>query len=269
MTAAGRAVVMLAVAACGGKPAARPHHDGGDAGAGAVVVSGAADRDAGAGAAVTGGGTIAVTVQWPDAPAAMRASPGVTACATARPPRARIGALHGVAGAVVMIDGNVASGRIAAAAPVRLTVRDCALAPSTMVATAGATLEVQAQDDAGHAIAIAELGPAWSAVAASEVVTRARLPAWGHTVALPMAAAGVRRIEADGAADAAYVDVTDQPYAAVTAEDGSAALTQVPAGTHAIVAWLPPAAGQPALIARGKATVVAGDRVELTLRMAP
>ena len=267
--------MMLALAGCGGKPAARPHHDGGDAGSGAVV-SGAADRDAGAPArdAVSGGGTIAVMVQWPDAPAAMRVSPGVTACATARPPRARIGALHGVGGAVVMIDGAIAGGRVAAAvpvAPVRVTVRDCALAPRTAVAAAGATLEVQAQDDAGHAITIAELGPAWSTVApqAGEVVTHARLPVWGHTVALPMATAGVRRIGADGADDAAYVIVTDQPYAAVTADDGSAALTQVPAGTHTIVAWLAPAAGQPALVARGQATVVAGDRVELTLRMAP
>ena len=224
----------------------------------------------GAGDVVTGGGTIAVTVTWPDAPAAVRRSAGVSACATPRPPRARIGALHGLAGAVVFLDGVTAGKRPPPAAPVRLTVRDCAIEPAAaVVPRLGATLEVQAQDDLGHTVAIALLGPAWTAAAPAEPssVTRARLPVWGHTVSLPLPVAGVRRVTADGSDDAAYVVVTDHPYAVVTADDGTAALEQVPAGTHAVVAWLPPAAGQPALLARGTAVVAGGDKVEVTLRL--
>lgn len=290
-SAAGLVIAALAaLAGCGGKPAARPRHDGGDAGAvagdgrdaaaapGPVTPDGAAApyRLAALGAddAVVGAGTVAVTVIWPDAPPAVRASPGVTPCATPRPPRATIGALHGVAGAVVMIEGVVAGKRPPPAAPVRLTVRDCAIAPRIAIQPRiGATLEVQAQDDVDRAIAIGELGPAWTAApaaaeaAGAQGVTRARLAGWGHTVSLPLAAAGVRRIEADGVADAAHVVVTDQPYAAVTGDDGAVALDQVPAGTHAVVAWLPPAADQPAQVARGQVTVVAGDKVDITLRL--
>ncbi len=297
---AGSGALALMIAACGTKPTARPRHDGGDAGGAGPVAGGDAavpgpvaptasttpttpsipDGAAapyrlarlGAGDLVVDGGTIAVTVTWPDAPAAVRASPGVTACSTPRRPRATIGALHGVAGVVVVLDGVAAGKRPPAATPLRLTVRDCALEPAVAVLPrTGGSLEVQAQDDAGHAIAITDLGPALvgAAAAGERMVTRARLPVWGHTVALPLPAAGVRRVQLDGAADAAHVVVTDQPYAAVTGEDGAAALEQVPAGTYAVVAWLPPAAGQPAITARGEVTVVAGDRVELTLRLAP
>ena len=295
----------LMITACGTRPTVRPRHDGGDAGASGAGPVGGGDAAApgpaapaspvapsapiapttpdgaaapyrlarlGAGDLVVDGGTIAVTVTWPDAPAAVRASPGVTACSTPRRPRATIGALHGVAGVVVVLDGVAAGKRPPAATPLRLTVRDCALEPAVAVLPrTGGSLEVQAQDDAGHTIAITDLGPALGgAVAAGEpVVTRARLPVWGHTVALPLPAAGVRRVQLDDADDAAHVVVTDQPYAAVTGEDGAAALEQVPAGTYAVVAWLPPAAGQPAITARGEVTVVAGDRVELTLRLAP
>lgn len=276
-----------ALGGCGGKPAARPRHDGGDAGPvagqgrdaaaapGPVTPDGAAApyRLAALGAddVVVGGGTVAVTVIWPDAPPAVRVSPGVTTCATPRPPRATIGALHGVAGAVVIIEGVAAGKRPPPAAPARLTVRDCAIAPRIAIQPRiGATLEVQAQDDVDRAIAIAELGLAWtdaSGATGASGATRARLAGWGHTVSLPLAAAGVRRIEADGVADPAHVVVTDQPYAAVTGDDGAVALDQVPAGTHAVVAWLPPAADQPAQVARGQVTVVAGDKVDITLRL--
>jgi hypothetical protein len=116
--------------------------------------------------------------------------------------------------------------------------------------------------------AIEELGLAWKDGASLDAasVTRAQLPAWGHTVALPMAAAGARRVSADGAPDAAWIAVTDGP-SAVTGADGSAALEGVAAGTHGVVAWLPPAAGQPARVARGEVTVAPGDKVEVTLRM--
>ena len=45
-------------------------------------------------------------------------------------------------------------------------------------------------------------------------------------------------------------------------------LHEVPAGPHAVTAWLPPRAGQPARIARGTVTA-AGSLAELSLRLAP
>ncbi len=266
-----RLLLALALAACGnGKTASRPGRDGGDAGPSRAVTS---DGDAGgASSAVVAapGGTIAVTVQWPDAPAAMRASPGVTACATQRPPRATIGALHGVAGVVVTIEDGVAGPPPPVADPVRLTVRACALAPRVAVVPGlGATLELQSQDDGDHALTITEIGLPWATGAGDQpaITTRARLSGWGHTVALPLPTVGARMVVADGAEDAAYVVVTAGPYAVVTAADGTAALAQVPAGTYTVLAWLPPAGDQAPMIVRGQATVVAGDRVELTLRL--
>ncbi|HVV87098.1 MAG TPA: hypothetical protein VHE35_28860, partial [Kofleriaceae bacterium] len=154
-------------------------------------------------------------------------------------------------------------------APVRLTVRDCAIAPAVAVVRgAGGALEVQTQDDAAHAVVLDELGPLGAqglAAGAPRSTTRARLPAWGHTISLPLPDAGVRRVVADGG-DPAYVVVTEED-AALTGDDGAAALEQVPAGTYTVLAWLPPSAGQPAVLATGQATVVAGARAELTLKL--
>lgn len=279
----------MAALACSGKPAARPRHDGGDAGSAPRVDAAVAVAPApsgppdGAGpgyqlaavagdGAVVGSGALAVTVTWPGAPPAVRASPGVDGCGRPRPPRAAVAALHGVAGVAVWLDGLTAGKAPPPARPVRLTARDCALTPAVaVVPRLGATLEVQSQDDSEHALAITELGAPWATeLPASVAVTRARLPVWGHTVSLPLAGAGVRRVVDDRAADEpAWVVVTAHPYAAVTDGDGAALLEQVPAGTHAVVAWLPPAAGQPPVLLRGTATVVAGEKAELTLQVTP
>jgi len=40
-------------------------------------------------------------------------------------------------------------------------------------------------------------------------------------------------------------------------------------GAHAVTAWLPPRAGQPARTGRGTATVTAGELAELTVTLAP
>jgi hypothetical protein len=283
------ALVAAALCACGSKPAARPRHDGGDAGptpaidaAGAAVTPAGPPDGAGPGyrlaalaadGAVVGGGAIAVTVTWPDAPSTARISPGVSGCGRPRPPRAAIGPLHGVAGALVWIEGATAGKAPPPAKPARLMVRDCGWSPTVaVVPRLGSALELQAQDDAGHAVTITDLGAAWTSPegAAPTSATRGQLAAWGHTVAVPLPTAGVRQVTSDRAPDdAAWVLVTDQPYAAVTADDGAIVLERVPAGAHEVVAWLPPAAGQPAQLARGTATVVAGDKVELALRFGP
>ena len=107
-------------------------------------------------------------------------------------------------------------------------------------------------------------GPADGAAAGAP--TRASLPAWGHTIALPLAEAGAWHVATDDEPDRAWVVVTGGA-AAVTAPDGSATLGQVPPGTHTVTAWLPPSGAWPAVIARADATVVAGETVQLTVRM--
>jgi hypothetical protein len=45
-------------------------------------------------------------------------------------------------------------------------------------------------------------------------------------------------------------------------------LHAVPAGRHAVVAWLPTRGGQPAKLARGQVDVAAGAAAEVTLDLA-
>ena len=72
---AGRGWIVLAAAlvlvACRGKSASRPGRDGGDAGSSPVAAGAAGDAGGASPDLVASrGGTIAVTVQWPDARAA-------------------------------------------------------------------------------------------------------------------------------------------------------------------------------------------------------
>lgn len=280
----GRVALALAVVAgCGGKrpPSASGHRDAGDAGA--TLDSAAADAGTADAAIARAGtaadyhvidladdatGTLAVTVLWPTASAAMRRSPGRTACGTARPPRARIGTLHGVAGAVVFVD--VREGKPAPpAADVRVTLRDCALSPPVVVAPGlGGRVELQSQDEqphraTAHALGLDGAGP-------GTAVASVALPAMGHVVSLPLPAADVVRLAADGAdGDAAYVIAPPHPYVAITDDTGAVGFDRVPPGTHAVRAWLPPAADQPARAATGTATITAGGAATLTLTLAP
>jgi len=48
---------------------------------------------------------------------------------------------------------------------------------------------------------------------------------------------------------------------------GHALIRDLPAGAHAVTAWLPPRGGQPARVGHGSATVAAGDLEELTVRL--
>jgi hypothetical protein len=56
---------------------------------------------------------------------------------------------------------------------------------------------------------------------------------------------------------------------AVTDPGGGVLVKDVPVGVHAVHAWLPPRAGQPARHAEGRVTVAAGDLAELTLELVP
>lgn len=283
------AVAIALVAACGSRkpaPATTGAGDAGDAGATAVPGDAAIDAPPRAGT-IPGyqvvalddrtGGRLRVKVEWPTASAAMRRSPGRTACGGPRPPRARIGTLHGVAGAIVMVD-TMGGREPPLAGPVRLVVRDCTIAPAVAIAPGlGGTVELQSQDEAPHHVTVTAIGEAWTAAPSPTPVAAAALPVIGHTVAVPLAEPGVLRVIADGddgadllgaKRDAAYVIAPAHPYVAATDDVGAADLGLLPPGSYPVRAFLPAAAGEAALTATATATIAAGQETDLTITFA-
>lgn len=277
--------IAIAAGACGSRrsaPATATTDDAGDAGR---AHDGAVAQDAAIDAALAGtqpdyqtvalddrtAGHLRVKVEWPSAKALVRRSPGRTACGGPRPPRARIGTLHGVADVIVLVETT--TGRAPPiAAPVRLTVRDCTVSPAMRLAPGlGGVVEVQSQDEAPQHVSAAALAPAWATNATATSIAAAALPMIGHTVSIPLAAPGVVRIALGTGAeigdDGAYVVVPPHPYVAITDDVGAADLGLLPPGEYPVRAYLPPIAGFDALVATARATLTAGQDTELTLTL--
>lgn len=214
-------------------------------------------------------GAVKVTVTWPTAPAAARRSPGRTTCGGARPPQARIATLHGVADVVIVLDLD--HGKPAApAAPVRVTVRDCAVAPTVALAPGlGGALVVDNGAVEPATVTITAVGPAWRLPPTATALARAQLPVLGHAVAVTLAEAGAIEVGLAGEADPAVVIAPPHPYVAITDATGAARLTRVPTGTYPVRAWLPGRAGAAARTVTGEVTVVAGDEAALALELTP
>lgn len=282
-------LLCVALAGCAGKGGSTPRRDAGDAGA--VTTPNVVDAPGPSGptadgttppyalaptdtdGGIAGAATVSIKVLWPTGPAAVRASPGYTKCHTPRRARARIGTLHGVAGAMVVLDGITAGKPPPAAKPVRLTIRDCSIDPVAIAAPRlGTALEIQTQDTA-HAVTVVRTGKPWlenDIKLAPVTLASAQLPVMGHTVAVPLDEAGAIQVSVDGAADdAAWVLAPPHPYAGITDEVGQLALRGVPPGTYTLVAWLPPAAGFPELRTTTSVTVKAAEDAEATLTFAP
>jgi hypothetical protein len=276
-------VIAAALLACGSKrttTTAPGPHDAGDAGT-ALALDAAATVDAAAPIAgtapgyrvidVSHGGTVAITVTWPTAPAALRRSPGRTACGGERAPRVRIATLHGVADALVVLDLDAGKAP-PIAAPVRVSVRDCAVTPPMQVAPGlGAALEIQSADLTAMTVVAtgprARRGPTprrrwrWRARTCRCSATRSRCRST-HRASIAVAL--------DGALDdAAVVIAPPHPYVAATDEVGVARFDSVPAGTYPVRAWLPARGGHPAVAATGSITVAADSDAALTLVLAP
>ncbi len=278
---------LCVLAACPGKGNSTPRRDAGDAG----TVTGAGGSGTGTGTGTApdgvaapyvlaatdadggvGGASLTVKVLWPTATAAVRASPGYTACHTPRRARARVGTLHGVAGAMVVLDVGAGKAPPPVAA-IRVTVRDCASTPAALAAPRlGSTLEIQSQDVA-HEVFVERTGKPWledDILLAPVTLARTHLPVIGHTVAVPLDEAGAIRVVTDGAADdATWVLAPPHPYAGVTDDEGAILLRDVPAGTFTIVAWLPPAGGQPAQRATASVTIAAGADADASVTFTP
>ncbi|MBL0217879.1 MAG: hypothetical protein IPQ07_28870 [Myxococcales bacterium] len=93
------------------------------------------------------------------------------------------------------------------------------------------------------------------------------LPVAGHAVTVPLEAGAVYELATD-AKDPETAWIVAGP-GAVTDPGGVVVVKDVPAGVHAVRAWLPPRGGQPARRAAGQVTVAAGELAELTLQLEP
>lgn len=266
---------LVVVAACAG---GKGHGKGRDGAAGSGTAAGTGSGSgsgtgsgSGSGAGPVGG-IVEAKVEWKDAPATVRGSPGRDPCGGPRRAR-RIHTLWGVADAVVIIDG--AEPPAGAAAPVRIAVRDCELVPLVAVAPAApAAIDLYDGDQRRHvvtleaAIAIDQLATA--ATTASKQARRAVLAWAGSEVEVSAAEPGAIGLALDATPDDLAWVVVAPPHArlGVTDDTGAVSFTGLSAGTHAVTAWLPPAGGQPGKLVTGTVTVETDKLVKLTLDIA-
>jgi hypothetical protein len=264
-------VVAAAVplACAGGKSTPK----GKDGGSGSGSGGGSADAR-GSGSAAPGApiGILDARVEWKDAPSAVRVSPGRDPCRGPRRGRAKIHTLWGVANAVVIVDGAGPSAAAGPAGPVQLALRDCALGPPVAVAAAApATLHLYNGDQRRHvatiapAVAIAKLADA--PVRMGDASRRGVLPWAGSELAVAAAEPGAIAVATDATPDdlAWFVVAPPGSRIGVTDDTGAAMFPNLPAGTHGVTAWLPPAAGEPGIVVTGTVTIEADRVVRFTL----
>jgi hypothetical protein len=244
---------------------------GGGGGGGSADAAGSGSSDP---AAPPTTGNLELRVEWKDAPAAVRASPGRTPCGGARRGRAKVHTLWGVANAIVFVeDAGPSAG--AGAPPVMLTVRDCELTPTALVvASAPAAVRVYNADAKTQAVTIEPAitldDLAGAPVKVTKKASRAALPWMGSEIEAAIAQPGALAIAtADAPGDLAWVLAPPAGgAAAVTDDTGVAGFDRLAPGTHAITAWLPPAAGEKARVVTGEATIAVGKTTKLTIDLA-
>jgi hypothetical protein len=267
-----RAIVLVALVACGGKAAVEDGHTGSAGSGGSAGSAGSAGSGTGTGTGSSAAGDLQIRVEWPDVPVAMRASPGRTPCKTARLPYVAPSTTWGVPDVILLVDGLAPP-----AATVRIVAKDCVLSPRVAVAPAGSTLALASETETPLLLSVMHTGDphddkTLAAVIETpgslpDIVDRVQLPVVGHTATLSLGKPAADAIYSDAPdSDGAWV-VTWPGPSAVTDAAGQATLRGLTPGKHAVVAWLPPRAGQGAMVARGTADVSAGVLAELTLTL--
>lgn len=247
-------LALIALVACSGKTSA-PKSVVDDALANARGDA-AATGDAEAVADPSGKGDVVVRVEWKDVPADARGAPGRTACGTARPAQVAPTVLWGIPEVFVQIDAPGAG----AGKPHRIVLADCILQPRIAVATGSVTIASAMPEPAQVSIQRTgelPLGGAGKEADAREIY----LPVAGHEVEVALETGSIYRIAAGD--ETSWVVATDSPYVGITEASGNVLFRDVPAGTHAVTAWLPPRSGQPARVGHGKLTVAAGEDTEV------
>jgi len=201
-------------------------------------------------------GDLQVRVEWKDVPVPMRASPGRTACKTARQPAVAPTTTWGIPEVLVVVEG-------AAIPPVasHVVLAGCALAPRMIAAT---TLVLESAVDRPAKVAFAKRGDLASIDKLDKAAPRdIQLPIAGHQVILPLEASGIYELSVD--TETAWI--VSSGNAGVTEPNGQLLVKDLAPGKYAVTAWLPPRAGATAKIAKGTATIVAGDLEAVTLEL--
>ena len=246
-----RFALVLAFACSGSKTTPKTAHEDARAGS-AQPIDAAIKIDPNAKA------DVQVRVEWKDVPADARAVPGRTPCGTARPPSVAPTTTWGIPDVLVAIEANAASSQHAT----RLTFGDCVLAPRIAVATRSLAIASAAQSPAKLTIQRAGQLPLGGAIK-EDKARDVYLPIAGHEVEVALDAGAIYRIAAGD--ETAWIVAAESPFVAVTEAAGTVVFRDVPAGTHAVTAWLPPRSGQPARVAKGSVTVATSGFIELTL----
>ncbi len=208
-------------------------------------------------------GDVQIRVEWHDVPVMARASPGKGACGTPRAAAVAPTTTWGIPDAIVALD--VARSKPAADPAARVVLEHCALAPRALIA--GTTLAVISDAEAPAHLGFAQRGTLRElGTTTIEATSEVLLPIAGHEVAIPLEAGSIYELIADD--NEAWIASAPNSYAAVTDGNGVAVLRDVPAGKHAVTAWLPGRSNQSRMLAHGEVTVVAGALAEVTLDLA-
>ena len=234
-----------------------------DAKRSAVAGSDAMHADAAPAVATSGTtGDVSVRVEWPAVPAAVRASPGATPCGTPRLAQVAPSTTFGIGDVLVIVEGAPAT-----LGEARVRLADCAWSPRIAF---GSSLVIDSATDRPARVVLSSRLHADDFTAKVEESTPGvpvLLPIAGHAVTVALDAGAVYQLAADGKdPEVAWVVAAT---GAITDASGVVLIKDVPVGPHAVRAWLPARAGQPARRATGTVTVVAGDLAELTLSLAP
>lgn len=258
-----RCLLALALAACGGK--AGDETTAGSGSGSAVAADAAPPRPSdGAPPAIDAppsgkAGELAVKVEWKDVPVAARSSPGRTPCNTPRAASVAPTTMFHIPEAFVFVEG-VAS----VPAEARIRLADCALSPRVAV---GLSLVLESASDRPAKVTIAKWGDARDVTKLAPGAERTvQLPIAGHTVSVVVEGGGVYRIATEGPEPEVAWLVAAPAW--ITEASGQVQVA-APPGEHAIRAFVPARGGQPARFGNGKAAVVAGDLVEVSVPIAP
>lgn len=208
-------------------------------------------------APATGDGDVQIRVEWKDAPSVVRASPGRNACGNAKAGSVSPTTTWGIPDVFVVID---LPGK-AATADAHITLQDCVLSPR--IAIAGSSLVIESGVEAPAKVSLHQVGKLPFGGDLTDVARTVYLPIAGHEVVATLEPGALYRVDSDESA--AWIVAADRPFFAITEANGQIVLRDVPVGAHAVTAWLPPRGDQPARIAHGTATVVAGGLAEVTL----
>ncbi len=252
------------VAACGGRGGDDAHH------AVPAPVRPGRGSGSGSGSGSGGRGEVAVRVDWPNTPIAVRQARGRNPCGLAAHPQVEPTTMWGVPDVVIVIDGDAA----APAPPPepRVVYRSCALSPRITLAARSVVIGSERDEPVGlnlyalgpsSKLGVVESGAAASGKRAIE------LPIAGHAVVAELAANTVYELDrsttdldrSTTSDDSAFI--VTAANAAVTDASGGALLRGVAAGVHEVSAWQPYAHQ----LAHGTVTVVAGQTAELTLEL--